>query len=53
MSDQSSELIEISKLNGDFRKNYGKSAPIFTCDPSALFAAAPGFGLPLGVRSFR
>lgn len=24
MSDPSSELVEISKLNGDFRKNYGK-----------------------------
>jgi hypothetical protein len=24
MSDQSSELVEITKLNGDFRKNYGK-----------------------------
>jgi hypothetical protein len=24
MSDQFSELVEISKLNGDFRKNYGK-----------------------------
>ena len=24
MSDQCSELVEISKLNGDFRKNYGK-----------------------------
>jgi len=24
MSDRSSELVEISKLNGDFRKNYGK-----------------------------
>ncbi|MGY2906979.1 hypothetical protein ACVWVY_006000 [Bradyrhizobium sp. URHC0002] len=24
MSYQSSELVEISKLNGDFRKNYGK-----------------------------
>ena len=24
MSDQSSELVEISKLNGDFKKNYGK-----------------------------
>jgi hypothetical protein len=24
MSEQSSELVEISKLNGDFRKNYGK-----------------------------
>ena len=24
MSDQSSELVEISKLDGDFRKNYGK-----------------------------
>lgn len=24
MSDQSSELIEISKLNGDFRRNYGR-----------------------------
>jgi hypothetical protein len=24
MSDQSFELVEISKLNGDFRKNYGK-----------------------------
>ena len=24
MPDQSSELVEISKLNGDFRKNYGK-----------------------------
>jgi hypothetical protein len=23
-SDQSSELVEISKLNGDFKKNYGK-----------------------------
>jgi hypothetical protein len=24
MSDQSSELVAISKLNGDFRRNYGK-----------------------------
>ena len=24
MSDRPSELVEISKLNGDFRKNYGK-----------------------------
>jgi hypothetical protein len=24
MFDQSSELVEISKLNGDFRRNYGK-----------------------------
>ncbi|WP_084030739.1 hypothetical protein [Bradyrhizobium paxllaeri] len=24
MFDQSSELVEISKLNGEFRKNYGK-----------------------------
>jgi hypothetical protein len=24
MPDQSSELVEISKLNGDFRRNYGK-----------------------------
>jgi len=24
MSDQSSELVELSKLNGDFRRNYGK-----------------------------
>ena len=24
MSDQSSEPIEISKLNGDFKRNYGK-----------------------------
>ena len=24
MSYRSSELVEISKLNGDFRKNYGK-----------------------------
>jgi hypothetical protein len=24
MSDRCSELVEISKLNGDFRKNYGK-----------------------------
>ena len=24
MLDQSSELVEISKLNGEFRKNYGK-----------------------------
>jgi hypothetical protein len=24
MSDQPSELVEISKLNGDFRRNYGK-----------------------------
>ena len=24
MSDQSSELVQISKLNGDFRRNYGK-----------------------------
>jgi hypothetical protein len=24
MSEQSSELVEISKLNGDFRRNYGK-----------------------------
>ena len=24
MSEQSSELVEISKLNGDFRKNYGR-----------------------------
>ena len=24
MSDQVSELVEISKLNGDFKRNYGK-----------------------------
>jgi hypothetical protein len=24
MSDQFSELVELSKLNGDFRRNYGK-----------------------------
>ena len=24
MSDQSSELVAISKLNGDFKRNYGK-----------------------------
>jgi hypothetical protein len=24
MSDPSSELVEISKLNGDFKRNYGK-----------------------------
>jgi hypothetical protein len=24
MSDQKSELIELSKLNGDFKRNYGK-----------------------------
>ena len=24
MSEHSSELVEISKLNGDFRRNYGK-----------------------------
>lgn len=24
MSDQNSELIELSKLNGDFKRNYGK-----------------------------
>jgi hypothetical protein len=24
MSDRSTELVEISRLNGDFRKNYGK-----------------------------
>ena len=24
MPDQSSELVQISKLNGDFRRNYGK-----------------------------
>lgn len=24
MSDQFSELVEISKLNGDFRRNYGR-----------------------------
>ena len=24
MTDQSSELVEIYKLNGDFRRNYGK-----------------------------
>ena len=24
MPDRSSELVEISKLNGDFRRNYGK-----------------------------
>jgi hypothetical protein len=29
MSDLSSELVEISKLNGDFRKNYGKLVGAF------------------------
>jgi hypothetical protein len=29
MSDQSSELVEISKLNGDFRKNYGRLVGAF------------------------
>ena len=29
MSDQFSELVEISKLNGDFKKNYGKPLGAF------------------------
>jgi hypothetical protein len=53
MSDQSSELIEISKLSGDFRKNYGKLVGAYLYLRSALFAAAPGFGLPLCARLFR
>ena len=36
MSDRSSELVEISKLNGDFRRNYDKPiGAILTYDPSA------------------
>jgi hypothetical protein len=37
MSDQSSELVEISKLNGDFKKNYGKllGAYLYLCSVSA------------------
>ena len=44
MSDQSSELIEISKLSGDFRKNYGKLVGAYLYLRSALFAAAPVLG---------
>ena len=29
MSDRSSELVEISKLNGDFKNNYGKRVGAF------------------------
>jgi hypothetical protein len=29
MSDRSSDLVEISKLNGDFKRNYGKLVGAF------------------------
>ena len=37
MSDQYSELVAISKLNGDFRRNYGKvlGAILYLCSVSA------------------
>ena len=52
MSDQSSELVEISKLNGDFRRNYGKLIGAYLyLDPSVLRAAVLGFG-PASLPSF-
>ena len=46
MTDQSSELVEISKLNGDFRRNYGKliGAFLYLRSISAV-AVGPCFGL--------
>jgi len=38
MSDQSSELSEILKFNGDFKKNYGKliGADLYLCSVKAV-----------------
>ena len=54
MSVQSSELVEISKLNGDFRRNYGKliGAYLYLRSVSAA-RGRPWFWAALGVRSFR
>jgi hypothetical protein len=43
MSDRSSELVEISKLNGDFKKNYGKLIGAYLYLPS--LSAARGRSL--------
>jgi hypothetical protein len=42
MPQRSSELVEISKLNGDFKKNYGKLLGAFLYRArSALYAVGP------------
>ena len=60
MSDQSSELVEISRLNGDFRRNYGKllGAYLYLRSISAargrsLFWASVLFALSVGVAWLR
>ena len=60
MSDQSSELVEISRLNGDFRRNYGKllGAYLYLRSISAargrsLFWAGILFALSVGVAWLR
>jgi hypothetical protein len=54
MSDQSSELVEISKLNGDFKKNYGKllGAYLYLCSVKPRVADLT-FGVAFYSRSFR
>jgi hypothetical protein len=54
MSDQSSELVEISKLNGDFRRNYGKliGAYLYLRSVSAA-RGRPWFWAGLLLRSAR
>ena len=45
MSYQYSELVEISKLNGDFRRNYGRVlGAILYLRSLAPRADVPGFG---------
>jgi len=54
MSEQSSEFVEISKLNGDFRRNYGKliGAYLYLRSVSAT-RGARSYGPASCVCSFR
>ena len=54
MSEPISELVEISRLNGDFKRNYGKLIGAFLYLRSISAARASFFfGAFLCLRSFR
>jgi hypothetical protein len=46
MSDRASELVEISKLNGDFKRNYGRliGAYLYLRSISAVRGRSPVWG---------
>jgi hypothetical protein len=45
MHTQDSELVEISKLNGDFKNNFGKLIGAYLYLPQSAPRAARSFGL--------